>query len=232
MYAILATLFFGTLATGLSLVLSVFKLGLRSKIWRKFAIGYVSWLTLYFLFIALGTGPVGARLGPPATSPFKLPWKAGVARFVSQGNRSFTSHRGIHLYAWDFWMPIGTEVLAAREGTVLKIEQNFDGIGFNSNFVIIEHEDKTRAMYAHIKKNGAVVSVGDYVNQGQLIAYSGMVGQTVNPHLHFVVFNSDETASLPISFSDVETGVPLAGRSYTSGNVAFTCFEELKCYGR
>jgi murein DD-endopeptidase MepM/ murein hydrolase activator NlpD len=218
MYVTLAVIFFGTLIIGLFLVISLFKLGPRSKSWRKFAIGYVCWLILYFLFIVFRTGPIGERLGPPITSSYKLPWAAGISRFVSQGNRSFTSHRGIHLYAWDFWMPIGTEVLAAREGTILKIEQNFDGIGLNSNFVIIEHEDKTRAMYAHIKKEGAVVSVGDHVSQGQLIAYSGMVGQTVNPHLHFVVFNADETASLPISFSDVETGVPLAGHFYMSGN--------------
>lgn len=84
---------------------------------------------------------------------------------------------------------------------------------------MIEHEDGTRAMSAHIRKDGTVVRVGDHVNQGQLIAYSGMVGQTINPHLHFVVFNADETRSLPILFSDVKGGVPLAGRKYTSGNV-------------
>ena len=43
-------------------------------------------------------------------------------------------------------MSIGTKVLAARVGTVVEVVQNFDGIGLNSNYVIIEHEDGTRAM--------------------------------------------------------------------------------------
>lgn len=221
MYIILAAIFFTTLLVGLYLIIGLFRSRLAKNRWRKMVMGYAVWLALYSLFILFGTGPIGERISSPASSPYKLPWKAGVTRFVSQGNRSFTSHRGSHLYAWDFWMPIGTEVLAAREGTVIKIEQSFNGIGLHSNFIIIEHDDKTRAMYAHIKKNGAVIRIGKRVVQGELIAYSGMVGQTINPHLHFVVLNADETASLPITFSDVKAaGVPLAGHFYTSGNVS------------
>lgn len=52
-------------------------------------------------------------------------------------------------------MAIGTEILAARAGTVVKVEQSFDGIGLKSNYVMIQHEDGTIAMYAHIKKNGS-----------------------------------------------------------------------------
>lgn len=219
MYIILATIFFATLFIGFFLILGFFKSKRIRHKWQRIVIAYATWLALYSMFITFGTGPNGERHSSLTSSPYKLPWKSGVTRFVSQGNRSFTSHRGIHLYAWDFWMPIGTEVLAAREGIVLKIEQDFDGIGLNSNFITIEHADKTRAMYAHIKKEGALVHVGEKVRQGEVIAFSGMVGQTINPHLHFVVFNQDETASLPITFSDVKTGVPLAGQFYNSENV-------------
>jgi hypothetical protein len=45
-----------------------------------------------------------------------------------------------------------------------------------------------------------------------------MTGQTTLPHLHFVAFNSEQTASVPISFQDVATGVPLAAHFYTSAN--------------
>lgn len=218
MYIILAALFFITLLFGLCLVAGPFLQRSTRHVWKRMASGYALWLVLYSLFIIFGTGPSGERLSSPASSPYKLPWKRGISRFVSQGNRSFTSHRGTHLFAWDFWMPIGTEILASRGGTVLKIEQDFDGIGLHSNFILIEHADKTRALYAHIKKEGALVRVGEKIQQGQLIAYSGMVGQTINPHLHFVVLNEDETASLPITFSEIETGVPLAGHFYTSGN--------------
>jgi murein DD-endopeptidase MepM/ murein hydrolase activator NlpD len=138
---------------------------------------------------------------------------------VAQGNRSFASHRDGHLRAWDFWMPVGTEVLAAREGQVIEIEDSLDGIGLLSNFITIMHDDGTRATYAHIRRGGAAVRIGTRVRQGQLIATSGMVGQTIFPHLHFVVLNHEGTASIPISLAEVPGGVPLAGHWYRSENV-------------
>lgn len=173
----------------------------------------------YALFIITGTGPQASDHYPRAeNSPYKLPWAGGVKHFVSQGNRSFTSHRGLHLYSWDFWMSIGSKVLAAREGKVIEVVDHFDGIGLHSNFIKIEHNDGTVALYAHIKLDGSVVKVGDQVRQGQLIAHSGMVGQTINPHLHFVVLNHQQAKSLPNAFSEVNGAVPLAGHSYISQN--------------
>jgi murein DD-endopeptidase MepM/ murein hydrolase activator NlpD len=221
MYPLLALIFFATLIAGILLIVTFMTKFRYHPYWRRAGKAYAVWLILYSLFIALGTGPVEKRLYEPSvSSPYKLPWKSGAAHFVSQGNRSFTSHRDQHLYAWDFWMPIGTQVLAARGGVVLEIEENFDGIGLHSNFISISHIDGTRAMYAHILKNGSVVRPGDRVEQGQLIAYSGMVGQTINPHLHFVVLDKEGTTSLPITFSDVRGGVPYAGRFYPSSNEA------------
>src|SRR5206468_705027 len=92
MYAILATLFFLTLTAGAVLIVG---LAFKAAVARPAAKVYVVWIAIYLLFIAFGTGPVGARLYvPPTSSPYKLPWRAGISRFVSQGNRSFTSHRG------------------------------------------------------------------------------------------------------------------------------------------
>lgn len=115
-------------------------------------------------------------------------------------------------------MPIGTEILAARDGKVVEVLDSVDGIGFVSNFISIEHEDGARSTYAHIQKGGARVKVGDSIRQGQVIALSGMVGQTIFPHVHFYVVDKKGLA-LPVSFRDVdESGVPLAGRTYTSQN--------------
>ncbi len=218
-YILLALVFFSTLIAGVLIcLLSIIRPRfLDSK--RRVIKVYTAWLLIYGFFIIFATGPSDLKFyPPPESSPYKLPWESGVKRFVSQGNRSFTSHRGDHQYAWDFWMTVGTKVLAAREGRVVEVEDHFDGIGFYGNYVKIQHSDGTRAFYAHIQYKGAVVRVGDSVFQGQLIAYSGMVGQTINPHLHFVVLNGDETKSLPISFSDVAGGVPLAGHFYVSKN--------------
>ena len=171
------------------------------------------------MFICLFTGPTDLKEYPPqSSSPYRLPWKAGVSRFVAQGNRSFTSHRDFHLYAWDFVMPNGTEILAARDGRVREVEDSFDGIGLKSNFLIIEHEDGERSAYAHIRQSGALVKVGDQVKQGQPVALSGMVGQTIFPHVHFYVINKEGTSSIPISFSEVPGGVPMAGHFHTSEN--------------
>lgn len=220
MYLILATLFFLTIVICILLFTGFL---LKPKIWQrnlyKIKFFCALWFVPYCIFILFFTGPVElAKYPPNEMSLYKLPWKANVTRFVSQGNRSFTSHRGLHLYSWDFWMPIGTEILAARDGKVVKVEDRFNGIGLNSNFITIEHDDGTHAIYAHIKHLGSIAKVNMNIKQGQLIAYSGMVGQTINPHLHFVVLNKEETFSIPISFSDVPGGVPFAGHFYKSEN--------------
>ncbi len=222
MYPFLAGIFFLTIALSLLLII-----GFLSKplFWRRYIRRIkafcIAWYVPYFIFILFFTGPVDLHQYPPnQTSPYKLPWKAGVTRFVAQGNRSFTSHRGFHLYAWDFVMPIGTEILAARKGIVVQAEDGFDGIGLNSNVVAIKHEDGQTSHYAHIQHGGALVKMGEIVKQGQPIALSGMVGQAPGPHLHFLIVNKDGTASIPISFYDVPDGVPLAGHFYTSGNFA------------
>ncbi|MBK8202511.1 MAG: M23 family metallopeptidase [Bdellovibrionales bacterium] len=155
---------------------------------------------------------------PQEESPYKLPWKAGISRFVAQGNRSFTSHRDFHQYAWDFVMANGTEILAVRDGKVVEIEDTYDGIGYMSNFIIVEHKDGTKSAFAHIKKGGALVKISDFVKQGQPIALSGMVGQTIFPHVHFYVIGKDGNSSIPVSFREVPSGVPFAGHIYTSQN--------------
>jgi murein DD-endopeptidase MepM/ murein hydrolase activator NlpD len=196
----------------------------KPKIWkqnkRKIFLFNLAWFAPYFVFIIFFTGPENLSIYPPqSASPYRLPWKAGIRRFVGQGNRSFTSHRGNGQYAWDFVMLNGTEILAAREGRVLEVIDRFQGIGRNNNFVRIEHEEGQRSGYFHIQYKSALVHVGDFVRQGQPVALSGMVGETSYPHVHFVVFNKEETNSIPVSFHDVPGGVPLAGHFYQSENV-------------
>ena len=117
-------------------------------------------------------------------------------------------------------MPIGSEILAARNGTVSTVIEKNEGFSIrNNNYLEIEHEDGTKAIYAHIKRDGIVVKSGEKVIQGQLVAYSGMVGYTIFPHLHFYVVDKNGKASIPISFREVQGGIPLAGRCYFSGVV-------------
>lgn len=191
--------------------------------------GKVSGIVLVALvMVALGlyfgcTGPHHLEQYPAAaTSPYKLPWQAGIKHFCVQSNRGIVSHRGYDEFAYDFSMPVGTELCAARAGKVTQVVQNHDGHGYHwpNNVVRIQHEDGTLACYAHIKKEGSRVQAGDEVKQGQVIALSGHVGNSMLPHVHFHVTDAERTKTLPLSFSDVadDAGVPRMFSWYTSGN--------------
>lgn len=136
-------------------------------------------------------------------SDYILPYPSGDAYKVSQGNCSPFTHIEAQRYAYDFEMDEGDSVVAARSGEVIETEEdNQDDNGCpDANFVKIEHSDGTVAGYFHLTKNGALVSKGDLVDQGDPIALSGNTGCSTNPHLHFIVFKNDkESNSIPITF--------------------------------
>lgn len=75
----------------------------------------------------------------------------------------------------------GTPVMAARSGTVVSAGWH-DGYGWN---VIIDHGDGIKTRYAHGSQ--LYVSVGDWVEQGQVLLPMGSTGRSTGPHLHFEV---------------------------------------------
>jgi murein DD-endopeptidase MepM/ murein hydrolase activator NlpD len=91
-------------------------------------------------------------------------------------------------------MPEGTEILAAREGRVVQIVQNNtescpkEECKKYNNYIIIMHADGTYGYYAHIKYNGSKLKPGDSIQKGSVIGYSGNVGWSNGPHLHFASF--------------------------------------------
>ena len=123
---------------------------------------------------------------------YNLPYQKGLQFTIEQGYNGSFSHQNEN--ALDFNMPIGTEILAAREGIVVDVVDTFIGACLNvackkkANYVLIAHADGTFANYAHIQYHGAKVAVGTVVGKGDLIAVSGNTGYTKGPHLHFVVF--------------------------------------------
>lgn len=216
LWPILGTLFFLTIIFTFFIFIVLWK---KPSWWKKITFSYGIWLIGYWIFILFFCGPTNLEYYPKNTSsPYKLPWQGGVRRFVAQGNRSFTSHRDFHLYAYDFVMKNGTEILASRAGKIVEVIDDLDAIGFRGNLLLIEHEDGQRSGYAHIQYKSSLVKVGEEVKQGQPIALSGMTGQTIFPHVHFYVVGADGKSSIPISFQEIPEGVPLAGHFYTSGN--------------
>lgn len=114
---------------------------------------------------------------------------------VEQGFGGAYSHNDEqNHYAVDFAAPIGTDVVAARDGVVMQVENDFGSAGLNrekygerANFVRILHDDDTMALYAHLAEGGVLVRQGQRVRSGQLIGRSGNTGFTSGPHLHFAV---------------------------------------------
>jgi murein DD-endopeptidase MepM/ murein hydrolase activator NlpD len=139
---------------------------------------------------------------------YRLPYKLGTSKLVTQSFNGKFTHFGNSQYAVDFKMKIGTKIYAARDGIVVMVKNNGTKGGSKkyikeANFITIKHNDGTYSKYAHLKKGGARVKVGQKVKRGQFIGFSGNTGYTKGPHLHFFVFkgksyNSRET--IPIKF--------------------------------
>jgi len=185
------------------------------------------WIIGLVAFVTLITWPDRQDSRDPfpdwQTSPYVLPYPVGSTYYVSQGNCSKGGHHGAYKYAYDFSMPIGTTVTAARAGIVAEIRMKFHdgqpGEG-ESNWVKIRHADNTIAAYSHLTANGALVKIGDHVIAGQPIGLSGNTGNTGgHPHLHFHLCPCSEPVdcgTLPVTFRNTDPNPQglSAGRHY------------------
>lgn len=154
----------------------------------------------------------GGRIQPDTSFIYLLPYTKGESHLVIQAYHSKMSHKGE--YALDFKMKVGSEVCAAREGTVIGAREDSDKGGLKDeylsegNHIIIQHKDGSQGMYWHLMHNGVVVNIGDTVKAGQLIGYSGNTGYSAFPHLHFEVNANTENGfkQVPTRFN-TEKGV-------------------------
>jgi len=62
-----------------------------------------------------------------------------------------------------------------------------------ANHVVIEHNDGTVAVYAHLQHSSLKVKVGQKVRRGQIIGLCGQTGYATYPHLHFGLYGIDGT---------------------------------------
>ncbi|WP_276502379.1 M23 family metallopeptidase [Terrimonas pollutisoli] len=126
---------------------------------------------------------------------YALPFEEGKSYYMVQGYFGSFTHK--ERAALDFKMKRGSVICAARDGVVVRVKEDGDRGGLKrrlrayGNYVIIQHADSSRAGYWHIKKDGALVNLGDTVNRGQPIALSGKTGYSAIPHLHFLVWSTD-----------------------------------------
>lgn len=164
------------------------------------------------------TGPEAERAScanpvftDPAASVWCLPYATGAVYTVTQSYCSTGSHTG--RFAYDFDMPMGAEVLAARAGEVVELREHWpdtDTQGGHENVVILRHSDSTLSLYIHMRHQGVAVELGDYVAQGGLLGWSGSSG-TGFPHIHFQVClragqcsTGTNEVTLPVNFRNAE----------------------------
>lgn len=92
------------------------------------------------------------------------------------GPRWGTVHEGI-----DIAVPVGTPVRAAAGGTVVYT----GAYGAYGLLVIIDHGNGITTRYGHNSR--ILVTVGERVERGDVIAKSGNTGRSTGPHVHFEV---------------------------------------------
>ncbi|WP_248804918.1 peptidoglycan DD-metalloendopeptidase family protein [Pseudomonas sp. MWU13-2100] len=136
---------------------------------------------------------------------YPFPWRGGPFRLTQGPNGQYSHFGAKSRYAMDIAMPVGTPIVAARGGVVIKTENDQSGGGKNpsGNFVRVLHDDGTMGVYLHLKQGSVSVREGQRVEVGSPLALSGNTGNSTGPHLHFVVQRNTGMGlvSIPYQFS-------------------------------
>ena len=120
--------------------------------------------------------------GPSVPTYWPVPRATGfITRGLIGPGRDEEAHYGI-----DIAVPSGTPVRASGGGTV----EEAGGDPDYGLFVLLGHPQGYQSMYGHASR--LLVSVGERVQAGQVIALSGNTGRSTAPHLHFELRRSGE----------------------------------------
>lgn len=92
-------------------------------------------------------------------------------------------HTGMDITGSSSGMIYGADVYAANDGEIKFVQTSYTpGKGYGK-YVIIDHGGGYSTLYAHMSET--LVSVGDYVQRGDVIGKVGSTGWSTGPHLHF-----------------------------------------------
>jgi murein DD-endopeptidase MepM/ murein hydrolase activator NlpD len=120
----------------------------------------------------------------------------GMRRHPITGRRSL--HKGI-----DISGKHGSDIVAMADGLVI-FSGRKSGYG---KIVEIRHADGLETRYAHNSRN--LVSEGDLVTKGQVIAKLGSTGRSTGPHVHFEVRRGGKAID-PMRYLDLSERARLA----------------------
>jgi murein DD-endopeptidase MepM/ murein hydrolase activator NlpD len=116
------------------------------------------------------------------TTPDGIPMQGYLSRgYAPSESSGVRMHLGIDIAAKE-----GTPVYATASGKV-EFAGWDEALG---NLIIIDHMDEYKTHYGH--NRAMLVSVGEKVNKGELIALSGNSGNSSAPHLHYEIRKNGE----------------------------------------
>jgi len=92
-------------------------------------------------------------------------------RIAYYGNR-IRPHKGT-----DFAAPVGTPILSTANGVIVKSSYT----RANGRYVTVKHNNTYSTQYLHMQKSN--VRVGQQIEQGDVIGWVGMTGNTSGPHV-------------------------------------------------
>ena len=120
-------------------------------------------------------------------------------------------------------------IVAAKSGVVRYVNDTCSTTGYYGNqcggeygnWVMIEHDDGTSTVYAHMSLGSITVNVGDNVVQGQKIGKMGSSGSSTGCHLHFEVRINGSKVN-PLDYVSVDNPRPMTPNfEYQDGNGSY-----------
>ena len=161
-------------------------------------------------------------------TPYVLPFAIGESYPTGLTNCSSSYHSAGKgdAYAFDFDMPEGTPFFAIRAGRVRKVVSNRSSLGrdgTSGNYLVIDHGDRTYALYYHSPRDGIEVGVGQQVGQGHYLGTVGRSGLAGYPHLHLIVVKDKYDwpyQGVPISFKNADPRHVVLKTSFRTGYTA------------
>ena len=134
-----------------------------------------NWARLIHKTLEMECNSAVGPLGPIFEDP---DWRNHIASDFGYRTNPYV---GFH-YGVDIGMAMGTPICAVKDGTVTTSVHGSGGYGY---YIIIDHADGVQTLYAHCSE--LLVSVGDEVKKGDVIAKVGSTGRSTGPHVHFEV---------------------------------------------
>jgi len=158
-----------------------------------------------------GNYPITQGFGAQLTDPT-------LQAFYTQ--YGLAGHDGI-----DFGVPMNTPLYAVDGGTII-----WSGPGDYGTMVTIQHS-WGETYYGHMSNTSVIV--GEHVDKGQIIGYSGMSGEATGPHLHFGMKPNNPDISNgyygkidPMPFLPIGQGEPIAALGGSANPIANAVYNQ------